>query len=349
MGRTVKNELVWLDKASAAIAKVESVWDAKEIADKAAALKLLAAKQKWSQQEKARLAELEVRATVRMGELLRESDVRRGRPKKGSPGEHFPAQATLCDLGVDRKQSHRAQKIAALSKRDRETYIREAVKSGDGPTVGGLLKVAKKRDREKKRMANAPFSGTNTVDDIYKLVEVGVKFGTIYADPPWQYGNQATRSATDTVYATMSMDELKALPVEALAAPDAHLHLWVTVGFLKEGIALLEAWGFTYKSNFAWVKPQLGIGNYWRLSHEHLLLGVRGDATRFGDRSLKSWLESERTRHSAKPEEVRDDIEKASPGPYLELFGRKKIQGWTVWGNEIGRLTPIEEKEAESK
>ena len=87
-------------------------------------------------------------------------------------------------------------------------------------------------------------------------------------------------------------------------------------------------------SSFVWVKRQLGLGNYWRISHEFLLLGVRGRLP-FRDGSLKSWMEADRTRHSAKPDEIRQMIEQASPGPFLELFGRRTVPGWTVFGNQV--------------
>lgn len=173
-----------------------------------------------------------------------------------------------------------------------------------------------------------------TVLDLEKLE--GRTFSTIYADPPWQYGNQATRASTDDHYQTLTVDEIAALPVAALVAPNAHLHLWTTNGFLFESRRVLEAWGFEYKSCFVWCKPQFGLGNYWRVAHEFLLLGVRGSLP-FRDQSLRSWGEYDRDRHSSKPEQVRLLIEKASPGPYLELFGRLPVLGWTVWGNQIER------------
>lgn len=160
-------------------------------------------------------------------------------------------------------------------------------------------------------------------------------FGCVYADPPWQYGNQSTRAATDNHYGTMTIEDLCEMPVEELVADDAHLHLWTTNAFIQEAFQVIEAWGFEYRSMFIWVKPQMGIGNYWRVSHEIMLLGIRGNAKRFNDRSLKSWVEASRTKHSAKPDCVRGMIEKASYGPYLELFGRKEVPGWTVFGNQI--------------
>ena len=165
---------------------------------------------------------------------------------------------------------------------------------------------------------------------------MGKNFGTVYADPPWKYANQSTRAATDNHYLTMAVDEIAALPVKEMAADKAHLHLWTTNAFLFESRKIIEAWGFEYKSCFVWVKPQMGIGNYWRVSHEFLLLGIRGNCP-FLNHSEMSWTIRDRTEHSYKPSIVRRTIEKVSPGPRLELFGRQCVDGWTVFGNEIER------------
>lgn len=184
-------------------------------------------------------------------------------------------------------------------------------------------------------------SSTPTEDVLYTsmdgLVDSGQQFGVIYADPPWQYGNQGTRAATDNHYPTMPLDDICALPVQSLAAEQSHLHLWTTNAFLFDAQRVIEAWGFTYKSVLVWVKPQMGIGNYWRVSHEFLLLGVRGGCS-FRERNHMSWLETERTKHSAKPEQVRTMIESVSPEPRLEMFARVATPGWTVWGNEVERM-----------
>jgi N6-adenosine-specific RNA methylase IME4 len=181
-----------------------------------------------------------------------------------------------------------------------------------------------------------PNENTCTVSDLNLLIEAGTTFRTIYADPPWLYGNQGTRAATSNHYDGMTVEDICALPIEQLAHEDAHLHLWTTNAFLEDAFKVMRAWGFEYKSCFVWVKPQMGIGNYWRVSHEFLLFGIRGKAP-FMDHGLRSWGEFKRSKHSAKPEEIRSYIERASLGPYLELFGRKVSEGWTVWGNQIER------------
>lgn len=180
-----------------------------------------------------------------------------------------------------------------------------------------------------------------TVDDLGALaaaVDAGTvpPFGTVYADPAWQYGNQGTRGSTGDHYVGMSVDKICELPVARLAAPQSHLHLWTTNAFLFDARRVMEAWGFEYKSCYVWVKPQIGMGNYWRVSHEFLLLGIRGGLT-FAANNLRSWGEFKRAQHSAKPEQIRDLIHLASPGPRVELFARRAVEGWTCWGNEIVR------------
>ncbi len=172
--------------------------------------------------------------------------------------------------------------------------------------------------------------------DLEALVRRGLRFGTVYADPPWPYANRAARGAAERHYRTMTLDDIRRLPVPQLAGEKAHLHLWATAAFLPDAFEVIRAWGFTYKSCFVWVKPVIGCGNYWRLAHEFLLLGVRG-RTPFRDKRQRSWQQWPRGRHSGKPERLRTIIEQVSPGPYLELFGRKPISGWVVFGDTIER------------
>lgn len=168
------------------------------------------------------------------------------------------------------------------------------------------------------------------------LVDMGHKFQTVYADPPWSYGNQGTRAATNNHYGGLTVEEICAFPVAQLAADKSHLHLWTTNAFLFEAKRVMEAWGFEYKSVMLWIKPQLGLGNYWRVCHEFLLFGNRGGLS-MGDarKTIKSWRQVDRMAHSEKPEEFRRLIESVSFAPRLEMFGRKVMPGWTVFGNEI--------------
>lgn len=191
--------------------------------------------------------------------------------------------------------------------------------------------------RRRTTLGAQPSLATCTITDLNSLIQSGEKFGCIYADPPWSYDNQATRAATGNHYQSLTVAQLCELPVRKFAADNAHLHLWTTNAFLFSCPDIFAAWGFEFRSSFVWIKPQMGIGNYWRNSHEILLTAIRGDAKRFNDHSLKSWLECDRGAHSAKPEQVRSMIERSSPGPFLEMFARREAPGWTVWGNQIER------------
>lgn len=173
------------------------------------------------------------------------------------------------------------------------------------------------------------------------------KFSTFVVDPPWRYGNTSTRGAAEDHYPTMSIEELCDLSVVPdHAADEAHLYLWTTAGHLPEAFAVMSAWGFDYKTYLVWVKPQMGMGNYFRVSTELVLFGVRG-GMRTQHRGIKNYFEAKRGKHSSKPPAFHDIVEQASPGPYMELFSRcsadqmltgcqcsKCRLGWTVWGAE---------------
>lgn len=202
-------------------------------------------------------------------------------------------------------------------------------------------RVAPDRHEESSLMGSAISDGPelpSIITDLNDLVAQKLKFSTVYADPPWPYSNTAARGAAENHYRTLTLDAICNEPVEQLVADKAHLHLWTTNGFLREAFVVIRAWGFQYKSCLVWVKPQLGMGNYWCVSHEFLLLGVRGGLP-FRDRTCRSWLSARRTTHSRKPFAVRALVERVSPGPYLELYGREyhPDSGWTVCGNQIER------------
>lgn len=164
------------------------------------------------------------------------------------------------------------------------------------------------------------------------------KFSIIYADPPWKYDfAQSDSRAIETHYPSMDMTELCALPVNDLAGDDSVLFLWVTAPKLREGLQLISAWGFSYRTGAVWVKDKIGMGYYFRSQHEHLLVGTRGNP-RLPDPSKRpsSVIESPRTKHSEKPVRVYELIESMYPGfKKIELFARQARKGWTAWGNKV--------------
>lgn len=175
----------------------------------------------------------------------------------------------------------------------------------------------------------------------------GRKFKTILADPPWQFQNRTGKVAPEhrrlSRYSTMTLDDICTLPVEGLAAETAHLYLWVPNALLPQGLRVLEAWGFEYKSNLIWHKIRKdggsdgrGVGFYFRNVTEIILFGVRGKNARTLDpgRSQVNMIETRKREHSRKPDEQYALIESCSPGPYLELFARGDRKRWSVWGNQ---------------
>jgi N6-adenosine-specific RNA methylase IME4 len=175
----------------------------------------------------------------------------------------------------------------------------------------------------------------------------GRKFGTILADPPWQFQNRTGKVAPEhrrlARYETMTLDDICALPVEGLAADTAHLYLWVPNALLPQGLRVMEAWGFQYKSNLIWHKLRKdggsdgrGVGFYFRNVTEIILFGVRGKNARTlaPGRSQVNMIESRKREHSRKPDEQYEIIEACSEGPYLELFARGERRGWQTWGRQ---------------
>jgi len=171
-------------------------------------------------------------------------------------------------------------------------------------------------------------------------------YATILADPPWQFQNRTGKMAPEHKrllrYPTMDLQEVAQLPVGRLAAAQSHLYLWVPNALLFEGLEVLRAWGFTYKTNLVWFKIRKdggpdgrGVGFYFRNVTELILFGVRGSLrTLKPGRTQVNLFSTRKREHSRKPDEIYDVIEACSPGPYLELFARFRRKGWNQWGNE---------------
>ena len=339
------NPLVLYAQARTLIQHLASCDDlnaAKEIADKAAALKSYAQLAHDPALE-IHIAEIRLRARLRMGQLSAALPKATGinLPNVAAP-RHPGKRQALQAAGISKDEAHRCEQLARLDASLLETAIEEKKATQTPFTADDIVRAVAKKTRKENIAKRTEIPNLLVAADLDDLANQGLQFGTIYADPPWEYDNRATRGAATNHYPTMSLEQLAQLPVGKLAADDSHLHLWTTNAFLFDAKVLMEAWGFEYKSCFIWTKPNLGIGNYWRVSHEFLLLGVRGACT-FSDRSLRSWGQFDRGPHSAKPEQVREFIQLASPGPRLELFGRRVAPGWVVWGNEVERLAPNSE------
>lgn len=186
------------------------------------------------------------------------------------------------------------------------------------------------------------------------LESIGNKrFATLLADPPWQFQNRTGKMAPEhkrlSRYPTMTLEDIKNLPVKDIVCETAHLYLWVPNTLLADGLQVMEQWGFTYKTNLIWYKirkdggpDRRGVGFYFRNVTEMILFGVRGKNARTlqAGRSQENIISSQKREHSRKPDEQYALIESCSPSPYIELFARGSRKGWFVWGNQSDAYIP---------
>jgi len=189
--------------------------------------------------------------------------------------------------------------------------------------------------------------------DDFRRFAGGKKFATILADPPWQFENRTGKMAPEhkrlARYSTLTLAEIKKIPVADAAAEAAHLYLWVPNALLSEGLEVMKAWGFNYKTNLISYKirkdggpDRRGVGFYFRNVTEMILFGVRGKNARTlqPGRTQENMIVKQKREHSRKPDEQYDLIEACSPGPYLELFARGLRPKWECWGNQAEEYFP---------
>src|ERR1700743_1558053 len=197
-----------------------------------------------------------------------------------------------------------------------------------------------------KRTEHMKKSTASPITDLREQFD-GKKFRTIVADPPWQFQNRTGKMAPEhkrlSRYSTLDLQSIKDIPDQVAAEETAHLYLWVPNALLPEGLAVMDAWGFQYKSNIIWYKIRKdggpdgrGVGFYFRNVTEILLFGVRGKGARTlqQGRSQPNIISTRKREHSRKPDEQYNIIEGCSWGPRLELFSRGNRAGWTCWGNQ---------------
>lgn len=229
-------------------------------------------------------------------------------------------------LGVGKTTIDRAEAVVEAAEEDPEEYgylVEQMDRSGK---VAGafrrleVLRQAKELDAAAPELPDGPFQ-------------------VIVADPPWRY-----ESGSSVPYPTMDIEDIKAMPVESIAADDAVLWLWTTNAHVRVAFEVVEAWGFEYKTLLTWVKDRMGTGEWLRGQTEHCLLATRGKPV-FLHGSHTTVLEAARREHSRKPEEFYLIVDATSPGGKLELFCRQQRPGWQSYWNEIGKFTLIERAE----
>lgn len=322
-----QSSLVIVEAAAKMLAEADTVQKARELKSLLLTAADWARRKGMGEEVIGRAYEYATQAEIRMGELLLKNPPRRtGRPKKSNQGAGLLLGPSLAELGITPNASADAQMLASLAAGDRQAVIKRK------KTKAQVKREAKERKREDRRRANA-----EKVKQTADPTVLGAVFTTVLIDPPWDWGDegdvdQLGRARPD--YATMSIEQLTALPVASLSDRDAHLYLWITNRSLPKGFGLLEAWRFRYVTMLTWPKSSFGMGNYFRGQTEHLLFGVRGSLPlkrKDAATLLPAWKRGP-SGHSSKPVEIHEFIESCSPGPYLEMFSRIKREGWTVWG-----------------
>jgi N6-adenosine-specific RNA methylase IME4 len=196
----------------------------------------------------------------------------------------------------------------------------------------------------------------NTAPEELLKQSIRRRYKTILADPPWRFSNSTGKVAPGHKrlgrYGTLTLDEIKALPVPEIASPQSHLYLWVPNALILEGLEVMKRWGFTYKTNIVWHKVRKdggpdgrGVGFYFRNVTELILFGTRGSLrTAAPGRRQVNFLATRKREHSRKPDEIYPLIEACSYGPFLEMFARHSRPGWHSWGNEVDQ-SPVSRRD----
>lgn len=325
-----------------ALAEARHILEVKPIRDKALAMEVYAFQAKDAQLA-ADAVEIRKLAERRIGQLMAEGPKAKppggskARPRKDR-GRNGPDP--LEAQGIDKHLAKRARKAAAKTEREFDEEIKDAKRlavaaiDGDKP----LLAAARMRRQEEAKQRQRS-KATALAQKMAALPSK--RFGVFYADPPWKYEHPAMGATTRSIenhYPTMTLEQICALPVRQIVADDALLLLWATAPKLPECLKVMEAWGFTYRTQGVWDKEIIGMGYWFRNQHEILLLGTRGNfpAPEPGLQP-SSVLRERRGKHSAKPTYYRDLLDRWFPElEKLEMFARsmKPRDNWTFWGNE---------------
>lgn len=317
------------------LARISTPADALNVATRAARAQKVYEAIGRSLAETNEFAEVYLSAYWKFGELV--EGTKRGRPGKIHIDMNFPGT---------RMQREYARKLTrAIEATDIPKYVKFATEQLETASIAGCLapylqrlrdanerKRQSRRDKDRDRLENL---SSSTLGDAH--------FATIVIDPPWDWGDEGDVDQFGRgrpTYQTLTFDELLEFTIEErriddVADIDAHLYLWITNRSLPKGFDLLEAWGFRYVTCLTWCKPSIGMGNYFRGSTEHVLFGVKGSQP-LKVNDVGTWFAWPRgEQHSDKPDAFYEAVQVWSPGPFLDVFGRKARDGWRVWPSEV--------------
>jgi N6-adenosine-specific RNA methylase IME4 len=352
-GQIIAGPLVRYDSACRALAEARSVDEVKDIRDKAVAMAAYA-RQAKNRDLEADAVEIRMRAT-RMLDRLRQAQKETVGLNRGAAGggektgprgllvNPRDLRPTLASQGIDKNLAHQARVLGAMDDADFERKVAEARDSASRVFRRAVREAEIAQEREERR-ARKELGGS--VADLHALIASGFRAGVIAIDPPWPFASwgERARRVTDH-YETMTIEEIKALPIKALAAENCAVFCWVTWPFMPVWASVLEAWGLTFSGlAFDWIKLNRdGEGLHWgtgygtRANPEPCVLAKIGNPRRL-DEGVHSVIMAPVGAHSEKPHEAYARMERLFGGPRLELFARKPREGWHTWGDELPPL-----------
>lgn len=263
------------------------------------------------------VAETKIRIERQIGKFLIESERLKGRPAKKV--SHNVTLSSLNDLGLNRMQSVRYRKEASVPEKQFEQHVAETKEKEEELTSASIMRIADKKGHKPTPVVALPKG----------------KYDLIYCDPPWRYEFPVSESRKiENQYPTLSSQELFDIAIPA--ADKSILLLWATAPKLEEALQIMNAWGFLYRSCAIWDKEKMGMGYWFRIQHELLLVGIKGNfSPPIATNRIRSIIRSPRKGHSEKPDVFYVIIESLFPDTKkIELFSRKKRKGWDRWGNE---------------
>lgn len=329
------NALYRYDHARRLLAEARTIDEVKDVLDRAERMRLYA-RQANDRQLMADAADIQMRATERLGEMIAAEKaaghIGRGQPKKRNvESDDNSFRVKLDEVGITRDLSARAQKYASLSGRAFEAMVhatRERILSRGAVVINPVATEDKKARR-----------ATREAELAEKILALPDKrYAVILADPEWRFEPYSRETGMDRApenhYPTSVTDAIAARPVAQIAADHCVLFLWATVPMLPDALRVMAAWGFEYKSHLIAVKNRIGTGYWFRNEHELLLVGTKGHvpAPAMGTQ-WPSTREFQVTRHSEKPDWQYELIEAYFPTlPKIELNARRRREGWDAWG-----------------